>query len=211
MTTPNQNWYPPVRLDKNGKAGFRCLVITMKGEGWISVGYCLLGGGVGPELGTLKFIGNNTLQCLYKGLQAVCENMREFVKEGDKVELISDFVPISLFNPFIYCGKVDDPLSVLCEMKVKSGNRVVLRSHREEGSPLEVLRRLEGALASESVLGCTHVALDDPGEVKSTIKASGSHQWQSLWRKPPQCRQTKIWLPDVQRSIIGEMPSINRV
>ena len=35
------------------------------------------------------------------------------VKEGVKIELISDFVPISLLNPFINCRKVDDLLTVL--------------------------------------------------------------------------------------------------
>ena len=65
--------------------------------------------------------------------------MSENVKEGDKIELISDFVPISLFNPFTYCRKVDDLLSVFCKMKVKSSNRVVLRSHRAADSPLECL------------------------------------------------------------------------
>ena len=94
---------------------------------------------------------------------------------------------------------------------MKSGNRVILRSHRAAGSPLEVLRRLERAITSESALGCTHAALADPWEIKSIIRTWGSHQWQNLWRKLPQCRQTKIWLPDVQRSIIGEMPNISRV
>ena len=55
------------------------------------------------------------------------------VKEGVKIELISDLVPITLFNPFINCRKVDDLLTVLCEMRVKSGNRVILRSNKAEG------------------------------------------------------------------------------
>ena len=100
----SQNWHPPVRSVKNGKAGLRCLIKTVKGEGWISVGYCLSGGGVGPELGTLKITGKNISQCLYRGLQAICEDIRELVKEGVKVELISNFVPISLLNPFINGG-----------------------------------------------------------------------------------------------------------
>ena len=50
----SQNWHPRVRSDKNGKAGLRCLIKTVKGEGWISVRYCLLWGGVGLELSTLK-------------------------------------------------------------------------------------------------------------------------------------------------------------
>ena len=116
-----------------------------------------------------------------------------------------------MLNPFIYCRKVDDLLTVLCEIRVKSGNRVILRSHRAAGSSPEILRRLERAIASESALGCTRAALADPGEIKSTIRAWGSHQWQNLWGKLPQCRQTKIWLPDVQRSVIGEMPNISRV
>ena len=131
----------------------------MKNEGWVSVGYCLLGGGVGLELGTLKIIGKSTSQCLYKGLQTVCENIKGVVKEGVKIELICDFVPITLFNPFINCRKVDDLLTVLCEMRVKSGNRVILTSHRAAGSSREILRRLERALVSESALGCTHAAL----------------------------------------------------
>ena len=65
---------------------------------------------------------------------------------------------------------------------------------------------------SESALGCTQAALSDPGEIKSIIRAWGSRQWQSFWRELlPQCRQTKIWLPDVHRSIIREMPNVSRV
>ena len=173
----------------------------MKGEGWVSVGYCLLGGGVGSELGTLKITGKNTSQCLYKGLQTVCENIKGMVKEGVRIELICDFVPITLFNPFINCRKVDDLLTVLCEMRVKSGNKVILRSHRAAGSSSEILKRLERAIVPESALGCTHAALSDPGEIKSIIRTWGSRQWQSLWRNLPQCRQTKIWLPDVHRSV----------
>ena len=102
-------------------------------------------------------------------------------------------------------------MTVLCKIRVKSGNREILRSHRAAGSPPDILRRLEMAIASESALGCTRAALADPGEIKSIIRAWGSQQWQTLWRKLPQCRQTKILLPDVQRSIIREMPNISRV
>ena len=116
--------------------------------------------------------------------------------------MISNFVPISLINRFINCRKVDDLLTVLCEIRVKSGNRVILRSHRAAGSPPEILRRLERAIASESALAFTRAALADPGEIKSIIRACGSQQWQTLWRKLPQCRQTKILLLDVQRSAI---------
>ena len=63
----SQNWHPPVRSDKNGKAGLRCLIKTVKGEGWISVGYCLSGGGVGPELSTLKITGKKHLAVSLRG------------------------------------------------------------------------------------------------------------------------------------------------
>ena len=182
----SQNWHPPVRTDKDGKTELRCLIKTVKGEGWVSVGYCLLGGGVGSELGTLKITGKNTSQCLYKGLQTVCEDIKGMVKEGVRIELICDFVPITLFNPFINCRKVDDLLTVLCEMRVKSGNKVILRSHRAAGSSSEILKRLERAIVPESALGCTHAALSDPGVIKSIIRTWGSRKWQSLWRNLPQ-------------------------
>ena len=53
----NQNWHPPVRLDKNGKAETRWLVITMKGEGRVLVEYCLSEGGDGMHLALCKSLG----------------------------------------------------------------------------------------------------------------------------------------------------------
>ena len=76
--------------------------------------------------------------------------MRERARKGEQIELINNFVPISLFSPFVYCRKVDDLLIVLCQMREKFSERLVLRSQRAAGTSSEVFRKMEGLLSLSS-------------------------------------------------------------
>ena len=135
---------------------------------------------------------------IFKGLEAIFGVLGRMTTGGDRVVVLLDRCPASLFRPVVQDSKTKSLLQIMTGLVNRMGNKILLSDNKDlldrymprsegEGVKWEEIPTL---LASQSRL-----------KTREVVQRWGNGKWQRRWSLLSTCQQTKDWFPVLREDV----------